>query len=116
MLSARSQAMLFQFSPVHITPSSDAELYHQLEIHQNMQNNDSYQGSYRSLSTIALYSIDCTRKLLIHHNYQHETIFDQLDEAREAEMKHDEDFWTRTDQVEICLIILTICTKFIFSF
>lgn len=42
----------------------------------------------------ALYSIDCMRKLLLNHYMNNEWIFSRLDEARAAEMRDDEDFWT----------------------
>lgn len=43
---------------------------------------------------LALYSIDCMRKLLLNHYVNNEWIFSRLDEARAAEMRDDEDFWT----------------------
>jgi hypothetical protein len=48
---------------------------------------------------IALYSIDCVRKLLINHRCFDPIVFDRLDEARAAEMKHEDDFWSKHEQV-----------------
>ena len=41
----------------------------------------------------ALYSIDCTRKLLLNHRVDNEWIFERLNEARAAEIKDEQDFW-----------------------
>jgi hypothetical protein len=81
--------MLYKFSPVYITPLTNAVLCANLEnsmiaIHYHRSN---------SSKQIALYSIDCVRKLLLNHHFNNEFIFERLDDAREAEMKDDQEFW-----------------------
>jgi hypothetical protein len=78
--------MLYKFSPVYITPLTNAVLCANLEnLMHYLPNNCSKK--------FALYSIDCVRKLLLNHHFNNEFIFERLDEAREAEMKDDQDFW-----------------------
>lgn len=93
--------MLYKFSPVCVTPFSDGLLCGQLEKCMSLVKYHSKESSRARSSNVALYSIDCVRKLLLNHRFNNEFIFDQLDLAREAEMKHDEDFWTWPEQVRI---------------
>ena len=55
--------------------------------------------SQQSETIIALYSIDCVRKLLLSRHYDNKTVFARLDEAREAEMRRDDDFWKSSQEV-----------------
>ena len=84
--------MLYKFSPVYITPLTNPILCANLEKFMQYHSNNSPKK-------IALYSIDCVRKLLLNHYVNNEFIFERLDEARAAEIKDDQDFW------EISLII-----------
>lgn len=79
--------MLYHFSPVYVTSSSNTTLYNQLKKYLPTVQQQ------KSSTTIALYSIDCVRKLLIIYGYKKNFIFDRLDEARIAEAKNDEEFW-----------------------
>ncbi|CAF3583673.1 unnamed protein product [Adineta steineri] len=96
-------AILYKFPPVYITPLTNGILCANLKkcitlISYNTKNSsDGYE------SKIALYSIDGVRKLLLNHHFDNEYIFDRLDEAREAEMKDDQDFW-EIPQQNHCLI------------
>ncbi|UJR27801.1 hypothetical protein I4U23_009071 [Adineta vaga] len=78
-------AILYKFSPVIITPLTNAVLCAHLE--KCMLSNHEHD------TKIALYSIDCVRKLLLNHHFNNEFLFERLDEAREAEMKDDQEFW-----------------------
>ena len=91
--------MLYKFSPVYITPISDGRLCGQLEKCMSLVKYHSKESASARSSKIALYSIDAVRKLLLNHRFNNEFIFDQLDLAREAEMKNDEEFWTPSGQV-----------------
>jgi len=86
-------AMLYKFSPVNITPLTNAILCANLEKSMTLVNYNRKNSLYEHQTKIALYSIDCVRKLLLNHHVNNEFIFERLDEAREAEMKGDEDFW-----------------------
>ena len=52
---------------------------------------NSIQNVYQQ--KIALYCIDCVKKILLNHQVSNELIFDRLDEAREAEIENDREFW-----------------------
>lgn len=96
-------AILYKFSPIYITSSTDAILCAHLEKSMIYFSN-SIKHDYRQ--RIALYSIDCLRKLLLNHQINDEIIFDRLDEAREAEIKNDRDFWQYTSSNQSKLILL----------
>ncbi|CAF1629926.1 unnamed protein product, partial [Adineta ricciae] len=92
-------AILYKFSPVMITPLTNAVLYAHLEKCMPLVNYDAKPLSHGYETKIALYSIDCVRKLLLNHRFDNEFLFERLDEGREAEMKEDSDFWeTSTSQ------------------
>lgn len=55
---------------------------------------------HRQEIKIALYSIDCVRKLLLNHHVDNDFIFARLDEAREAEMSNDQEFWELSSQIQ----------------
>ncbi|CAF4512427.1 unnamed protein product, partial [Rotaria socialis] len=96
-------ALLYKFSPVYLTPLSNAVLCASLEKYMTSIN-DNRKTSLRGNETkIALYSIDCVRKLLLNHHLVNEFIFERLDEAREAEMKDDQDFWEIPSQNQLLM-------------
>ncbi|CAF4596385.1 unnamed protein product [Rotaria sp. Silwood1] len=86
-------ALLYKFSPVIITPLTNAVLCANLEKYMTLMNDHRKKNFHGHEIKIALYSIDCVRKLLLNHHCNNEFIFERLDEAREAEMKDDQDFW-----------------------
>ncbi|CAF1286216.1 unnamed protein product [Adineta ricciae] len=86
-------AILYKFSPVMITPLTNAVLCAHLEKCMPLVNYDAKPLSHGYETKIALYSIDCVRKLLLNHRFDNEFLFERLDEGREAEMKEDLDFW-----------------------
>jgi len=92
--------MLYKFSPVYITPLTNAILCANLEKSMILVNYNTKNSFYEHQRKIALYSIDCVRKLLLNHHCNNEVIFERLDEAREAEMKDDEEFWEISQQIE----------------
>jgi hypothetical protein len=91
--------MLYKFSPINITPLTNAVLCAHLEKCMTSVNYNMKDSICEHQIKIALYSIDCVRKLLLNHHINNEFIFERLDEAREAEMKDDQDFWEITEQV-----------------
>jgi DNA-dependent RNA polymerase auxiliary subunit epsilon len=91
--------MLYKFSPVYITPLTNGVLCAHLEKSMMLINYNTKNLVREHQSKIALYSIDCVRKLLLNHHFNNEFIFELLDEAREAEMKDDQDFWEVPQQV-----------------
>ncbi|CAF0747660.1 unnamed protein product [Rotaria sordida] len=86
-------ALLYKFSPIIITPLTNAVLCANLEKYITSINDNRKINFHGHEIKIALYSIDCVRKLLLNHHCNNEFIFERLDEAREAEMKDDQDFW-----------------------
>ena len=91
--------MLYKFSPINITPLTNAVLCANLEKCVSLVNYNTKTSFQGHEIKIALYSIDCVRKLLLNHHVNNEFIFERLDEAREAEMKDDQDFWEVPQQV-----------------
>lgn len=85
--------MLYKFSPVFINPLSNAVLCVHLQKCLSLVTYNTKAAPHGHETRIALYSIDCVRKLLLNHCLNSEALFERLDEAREAEMKDDEDFW-----------------------
>ena len=93
--------MLYKFSPVNITPLTNATLCASLEKCMTLVNYNTNNSFHGHQMKIALYSIDCVRKLLLNHHFNHEFIYERLDEAREAEMRNDQDFWEVSEQVTV---------------
>jgi hypothetical protein len=91
--------MLYKFSPVNITPLTNAVLCAHLEKCMILVNYNSKNLPQGRQIVIALYSIDCVRKLLLNHHFDNQFIFDRLDEAREVEMKNEQEFWEVPQQV-----------------
>jgi hypothetical protein len=97
--------MLYKFSPVHITPLTNGVLCANLEKCLPLVNYNTKTSLHRHEMKIALYSIDCVRKLLLNHHLNNEFIFERLDEAREAEMKDDQEFWEVPQRVRFIKIL-----------
>jgi hypothetical protein len=106
--------MLYKFSPVYITPLTNAILCANLEKSMILVNYNTKNSFHEYQRKIALYSIDCVRKLLLNHHFNNEFIFERLDEAREAEMKDDQDFWEIFQQVKMSLFLIK--NKYFFFF
>ncbi|CAF1378537.1 unnamed protein product [Rotaria magnacalcarata] len=96
-------ALLYKFSPVYLTPLNNAVLCANLEKYMASINDNRKTSSHGYETKIALYSIDCVRKLLLNHHFVNEFIFERLDEAREAEMKDDQDFWEIPSQNQLLM-------------
>ena len=94
------QAMLYKFSPVQLTPLTNGLLCGRLQKCLAQMAVTSKCLAEAKQTSIALYSIDCVRKLLLNHGLVNPFIFDRLDEAREAEMKQDTEFWQLPSQVQ----------------
>lgn len=91
--------MLYKFSPVYITPLTNPILCANIEKSMGLIDYNKKNCLYEYQKKLALYSIDCVRKLLLNHHLNNEFIFERLDEARQAEMKNDQDFWEISSQV-----------------
>ena len=91
--------MLYKFSPTYITSLTNAILYVQLEQCITLVNYNTNAFYREHLTRIALYSIDCVRKLLFNYHFHNEFIFEQLDEARTSEIKENLDFWKISQEV-----------------
>jgi hypothetical protein len=93
--------MLYKFSPINITPLTNGVLCAHLEKCMTLVNYKTKNSISENEIKIALYSIDSVRKLLLNHQIDSEGIFERLDEAREAEMKDDQEFWEISEQVKL---------------
>lgn len=91
--------MLYKFSPVYITPLTNPILCANIEKSMNLINYNQKNSANEYQKKFALYSIDCVRKLLLNHRVDNEWLFEQLDQAREAEIKNDQEFWDLSIQV-----------------
>lgn len=87
-----------------ITPLTNAVLCAHLEKCMPLVDYDAKLSSHGYETKIALYSIDCVRKLLLNHRFDNEYLFERLDEGREAEMKEDSDFWEASPSQQVSLI------------
>ena len=91
--------MLYKFSPVCVTPLTNPVLCANLEKCMILVDHYAKTSFHGHEIKITLYSIDCVRKLLLNHHFNDAFLFEQLDEAREAETKDDQDFWRVKQQV-----------------
>ena len=94
-----------------ITPLTNAVLCAHLEKCMPFVNYDTKPLCYGYETKIALYSIDCVRKLLLNHRFDNEFLFERLDEGREAEMKDDSDFWEASSSQQVSFMCFSNSTR-----
>lgn len=85
--------MLYKFSAVYVTPLNHPVLCANLEKAMSLVSYHNKDFCHSNQSKIALYSVDCVKRLLLNHYFNDEFISERLDEARAAEMKNDQEFW-----------------------